>query len=97
MAAESSQNYAFGFVFQPRLYRTIMAYSTAGEKRVNYYSSPAVSYLGSTTGNRLNDNARTLTEVRFSAAGVGDESLTCPGSALCRCRPPSACCSPLSP
>ena len=85
MAAESSQNYAFGFVFQPRLYRTIMAYSTAGEKRVNYYSSPAVSYLGSTTGNRLNDNARTLTEVRFSAAGVGDESQSCPGEAEEEC------------
>lgn len=55
-----------------------MAYSTAGEKRVNYYSSPQVSYMGATTGNRNNDNARTLTEVRFAAAGVGDERMSCP-------------------
>ena len=79
-AAESSQSYAFGYVFQPRLYRTIMAYSAKGEKRVNYYSSPQVSYMGASTGNRHNDNARTLTEVRFAAAGVGDERMSCPSS-----------------
>ena len=64
VASQSSTNYAFGFVFRPRMYRTIMAYSTAGEKRMNYYSSSEVSYQGYDTGNKNNDNARTLTEVR---------------------------------
>ena len=85
VTAESSQSYAFGYVFQPRLYRTIMAYSTAGEKRVNYYSSPQVNYMGAVTGNTHNDNARTLTEVRFAAAGVGDERLSCPSQSGIDC------------
>ena len=52
--------------------------STAGEKRVNYYSSDITEYLGHNTGTSNNNNARTLTEVRFAAAGVGDESMQCP-------------------
>ena len=73
-----------------------MAYSTAGEKRVNYYSSPTTYYKvvkpakltaatttptqGLPTGSYMADNARTLTEVRFAAARVGDESISCPSS-----------------
>ena len=55
-----------------------MAYSTAGEKRMNYYSSSGVAYQGYATGNKNNDNARTLTEVRFAAANIGDETMACP-------------------
>ena len=66
VSSQSSTDYAFGYVFQPRRYRTIMAYSTAGEKRMNYYSSSdsEVSYNGFHMGNKDNDNDRTLTEVR---------------------------------
>ena len=56
-----------------------MAYSQRGEKRVNYYSSPGARYQGDITGDRDNDNARTLTDIRFAAASVGDERLSCPG------------------
>ena len=64
VASVSSTNYAFGYVFKPRQYRTIMAYSARGERRVNYYSSNNAQYQGVTTGDINNDNARTLTEVR---------------------------------
>ena len=57
-----------------------MAYSTAGERRVNYYSSPDVNFNGIPSGTTKNDNARTLTEVRFAAAHVGDESMACPST-----------------
>ena len=33
---------------------------------------------GIPTGNKHNDNARTLTEIRFAAANVGDEGMSCP-------------------
>ena len=59
-----------------------MAYSTAGERRINYYSSPDVYFKGYPTGTTNNDNARTLSEVRFAAANVGDESMTCPGDVI---------------
>ena len=55
-----------------------MAYSTAGERRINYYSSPSVTYQGLSTGTVNNDNARTLHEVRFAVANIGDESMACP-------------------
>ena len=61
-------------------YRSIMAYSTAGEKRINYYSNPSVLYRGLSTGSSSDDNARTLSEVRFAAARIGDESISCPTS-----------------
>ena len=54
-----------------------MAYNTAGEKRVNYYSNPKVNYQGYPSGTYENDNARALTENRFAAANIGDESETC--------------------
>ena len=40
-----------------------MAYAQAGEARLNYYSSPTVSYKGRPTGSQENNNARALTEV----------------------------------
>ena len=42
-----------------------MAYAQAGEARLNYYSSPNVSYKGRPTGSQENNNARALTEVSF--------------------------------
>ena len=59
-------------------YRTIMAYATNGETRVNFYSSPLLTYNGLPTGTAQNDNLRRLVEIRFAAAKVGDESLACP-------------------
>ena len=44
MAGSSSSSYAYGAVFAPGQYRTIMAYSSRGERRVNYYSGPGVRY-----------------------------------------------------
>ena len=58
-----------------------MAYRTnkwTHEKRKNYYSSPDVYFENIPTGNVANDNARTLTEVRFAVANIGDESMACP-------------------
>ena len=77
-AKTSSTEYAYGYVFQPKRYRSIMAYNAGGEKRVNYYSSKTAEYQGITTGNIDNDNARTLKEVRFLAASIGDEQMRCP-------------------
>jgi len=57
-----------------------MAYSTAGEKRVNYYSSPLIKYQGYATGTSTADNARTLVENRFAVAAIGDESMSCSGT-----------------
>ena len=44
VAASSSSSHAYGAVFAPGQYRTIMAYSSRGERRVNYYSGPGVRY-----------------------------------------------------
>ena len=55
-----------------------MAYSTAGEKRVNHYSSPDIMFSGHPTGTEENDNARALSEVRFAVANIGDEAMECP-------------------
>ena len=55
-----------------------MAYSTAGERRVNHYSSPRIMFSGHPTGTEENDNARALTEVRFAVANIGDEDMECP-------------------
>jgi hypothetical protein len=55
-----------------------MAYATKGETRVNYYSSPLITYNGLPTGNAQNDNRRRLVEIRFVASKVGDESMACP-------------------
>jgi hypothetical protein len=64
---------------QPGKYRTIMAYAKNGETRVNYYSSPLLTFSGMPTGDAQSDNLRRLVEVRFMAAKVGDESMSCPG------------------
>ena len=78
VASYSSTDYGFGHVIQRGLYRSIMAYNTAGERRINYYSSPSVSFQNLPTGTVSNDNARTLQDVRFAVANIGDESMTCP-------------------
>ena len=81
-------------VFQPGLYRSIMAYSTAGEKRVNYYSSPLIKYQGYATGTSTADNARTLVENRFAVAAIGDESMSCSGTSASVTSPPTSVTSP---
>ena len=78
VASSSSTNYGYGNIIMPGRYRTIMAYSSSGELRVNYYSNPAVNFQGVPTGTASNDNARTLTEARFAAAAIGSESEKCP-------------------
>jgi len=81
VASSSSTNYGFGNIIQPGRYRSIMAYNSAGEQRVNYYSNPNVNFQGYATGTSTNDNARTLTEARFAAAAIGDESEKCSAAA----------------
>ena len=62
-------------------YRTLMAYSAPGHKKIaNYFSNPDLKYKP--TGTRLgkqgvSNNARVLTENRFAMQEVGDESGTC--------------------
>jgi len=70
-------SYNHGMVFKAGKYRTIMADNSKGEKRVNYYSSPDIKYRGLPTGTEQNNNARMLTENRFAAEQVGDESIIC--------------------
>ncbi|XP_023343033.1 uncharacterized protein LOC111712609 [Eurytemora carolleeae] len=67
-----------------------MAYSTAGEKRVNYYSSPLIKYQGYATGTSTADNARTLVENRFAVAAIGDESMSCSGTSASVTSPPTS-------
>jgi hypothetical protein len=55
-----------------------MAYASKGETRVNYYSSPLLTYSGLPTGDAKNDNLRRLAEIRFMASKIGDESMSCP-------------------
>jgi hypothetical protein len=57
-----------------------MAYASKGETRVNYYSSPLITYSGLPTGDTRNDNLRRLVEVRFMASKIGDESMSCPAT-----------------
>ena len=63
---------------QPGEFRSIMSYSSAGEKRVNHYSSPDNKFSGHPTGTEEDNNARALTEVRFVVANIGDEAMECP-------------------
>merc|ERR1712215_419153 len=72
-----SHPYAYGYVMERSSYSPILAYETAGSKRVNYYSSPNLRYRGFVTGTPENDNARHLEEVRFAVANIGDESNVC--------------------
>merc|ERR1712215_13765 len=76
-ALSFSHPYAYGYVMKGGRFSTILAYETAGSKRVNYYSSPNLRYEGIVTGRPENDNARALTEVRFAVANIGDESNVC--------------------
>jgi hypothetical protein len=57
-----------------------MAYASKGETRVNYYSSPLLTYSGLPTGDAKNDNLRRLAEIRFMASKIGDESMSCPAT-----------------
>lgn len=86
-----TQPYAYGYIIKSGKYRSIMAYnSPAGEDRVNYYSSPEIFYKGTwVTGTTNDDNARVLTDNRFAAAKIGDESMRCPGNV--RSASPSGC------
>jgi len=77
--SSSNSYYSFGHgsYINPR-FRTIMGYSKRGYgTRVNYYSSPTVTYRGKVTGSDTEDTARVIKENRFGFAGVGDESGTC--------------------
>ena len=62
-------------------YRTVMAYGTDGHwTRVNYWSNPDVIFpaTNTPTGVRgVSNNARVLTENRFTLAAYGDESGSC--------------------
>jgi len=91
VASHSSAPYAFGYIVKRGLYRTIMAYNTAGEQRVNYLSNPGVLYQGSPTGDTQTNNARRLSEVRFAVAEIGDESLACAAD-IEKCEDRSAAC-----
>jgi len=81
VSRRSSRKYAYGNVIETGKTRTIMAYSTrAREVRVNYYSSPYVKLPnGKYTGNHQANNAQRLTEVRYLAAAIGNEAMTCHG------------------
>jgi hypothetical protein len=57
-----------------------MAYASKGETRVNYYSSPLITYSGLPTGDARNDNLRRLAEIRFMASKIGNESMSCPAT-----------------
>merc|ERR1712142_465120 len=73
----SYYSFGHGGYINPR-FRTIMGYSKRGYgTRVNYYSSPTVTYRGKVTGSDTEDTARVIKENRFGFAGVGDESGSC--------------------
>ena len=72
-------DFAYGHIIKAGALRSIMAYSRGGEKRINYYSSPRVTYSGLPTGTANTDNARALTRLRFAVANIGDEREECPG------------------
>jgi len=77
-AGRSSTSYSYGMIIKRGRYRSIMAYNFKGEKRINYYSNPKVSYQGYPTGKAgSEDNARVLTENRYRASRIGDERITC--------------------
>ena len=77
-----SPGYHYGHIIKPGALRSIMAYNRAGERRINYYSSPRVMFGGQPTGTEDSDNARALTRLRFAVASIGDESHQCPASVL---------------
>merc|ERR1712142_128870 len=77
----SYYSFGHGGYIEPR-YRTIMGYPKSGYARVNYYSSPSVTYQGVATGSATEDNARVIKENRFGFAAVGDESGTCGGCGI---------------
>ena len=78
-ASVSPTNFGYGHIIKPGAVRSIMAYNRAGEKRINYYSSPRVMFAGQPTGTVDSDNARALTRLRFAVSSIGDETEQCPG------------------
>lgn len=72
---------AYGYLMRPPVesgYRSILAYTADGyDKRVNYYSSPGLTFQSIPTGTAEDDNAKLLMERRFLMAAVGDESMGC--------------------
>ena len=78
-ASVSPTKFSYGHIIKPGAVRSIMAYNRAGEKRINYYSSPRVMFNGSPTGTVESDNARALTRLRFAVSSIGDETEQCPG------------------
>ena len=80
-APVSPNNFGYGHIIKPGAVRSIMAYNRAGERRINYYSSPRVMFAGQPTGTADSDNARALTRLRFAVSSVGDETEQCPGLA----------------
>ena len=87
----SPHDFGYGHIIKPGAARSIMAYNRAGEKRVNYYSSPRVMWAGQPTGTAHSDNARALTRLRFAVSSVGDESQDCPADSSARDRLSSSC------
>ena len=79
-SSHGTNDFAYGHVIKAGALRSIMAYNRAGERRVNYYSSPRVNYSGLPTGTEQSDNARALTRLRFAVSNIGDESQSCPQS-----------------
>ena len=69
-----------------------MAYNTAGEQRIDYFSNPGVLYQGIPTGTAENNNACRLSEVRFAVANIGDESMVCPSETKDKCKDKSSAC-----
>lgn len=75
--------YAYGFSV-PGRFRTVMSYPMAGEKKINYWSNPAISYNG--TSQMIGDDhanaARLLNERREYVANfyppMGDEIMQAP-------------------
>merc|ERR1711872_160391 len=75
----SYYSFGHGGYIEPK-YRTIMGYPKSGYARVNYYSSPSVTYQGVATGSETEDNARVIKENRFGFAAVGEETGSCGAS-----------------
>ena len=83
----SEFSYGHGHLIQPTGdtkwsgYRTNMAYFSFGHgNKVNYYSNPDVIYPGTGTPTGVageDNNAKVITENRFTFASIGDESGVC--------------------
>jgi hypothetical protein len=81
-------NYSFGYKDPSEWFRTIMAYNCPGGcPRIPYFSNPTVDFGGRTTGAALQDNARSINNVRMTVANwrtnvVPDATLSLDKSSL---------------